>query len=322
MMNNPAINAKIKALQKEAAAQDRLNRLLDLQYKMSQTLRRNEGESIQDFLERRAQTERGYLSEQRDIEQEVQQEHLQELQEKTQDEVALAELAEQQKNAAAQGGADHRMQLLQKELEASRRHDAAVTKAKLAAIEKQKKAYEEGAEKAAEYATATKNFQIREAISAAHTLGQIAKLSGQVNGLYAAQAFLTALLQTGALRGAEYTMVTEALSRISQTLKNYDNKVDKLAPKVGGKIRLAEGGLIPLRNSSNPFGGNLQFGEQGTEYGLILQHQVAKGLKAAMGKGVGQVGPFYMERAPGDWVKDRYEMKRLVKEAVTEAIGG
>lgn len=55
---------RIEAIQKEGDAQERVNSLLDLQFKMRQTLERNEGESIADFIQRRAQEGRQLLAEQ------------------------------------------------------------------------------------------------------------------------------------------------------------------------------------------------------------------------------------------------------------------
>lgn len=55
---------KIEALREEGDAQDRLNKLLDLQYRLSQDISRQEGESIQDFIQRRANETRGLLAEQ------------------------------------------------------------------------------------------------------------------------------------------------------------------------------------------------------------------------------------------------------------------
>ena len=54
---------RIKALQDQIDAIDEVNKLLDLQYKASQTLQRNQGESIGDFLGRRAQANREILAE-------------------------------------------------------------------------------------------------------------------------------------------------------------------------------------------------------------------------------------------------------------------
>lgn len=55
---------KIAAINEQGEAQDRLNQLLDLQFRMSQGIERNEGESIQEFIQRRANEQRGMLAEQ------------------------------------------------------------------------------------------------------------------------------------------------------------------------------------------------------------------------------------------------------------------
>lgn len=316
-----AINAKLKALQKEAAAQDRLNRLLDLQFRMSQKIRRNEGESITDFLQRRAQENRDMLSEQRDIERETVEERLRELQEKTQDEVALQELAERSKNALATSGADNRIRSLQKELQKSREADRKALQAKIDAVNRAKKAYQEQYESAKYYAQASTNVQIREAIRAIKTVGDLAKVSGSIAGLAAAKTFLQALLASGALSPQQVSLIQGALADITRTLNYYERQRNVVIAKAGHTpgtrgLRLAEGGVLMLNNASTPFGSNVQFGEQGTEAAVILQRKIAEGIKGA--QGIGEQN-FYFERSDNN-LRDKYMFKQMVKEAVAEAM--
>lgn len=63
---------KIAALREEGDEQDRLNQLLDLQYRASQKLERNKGESIGDFIARRAQENRSLLAEEQRLRREDQ----------------------------------------------------------------------------------------------------------------------------------------------------------------------------------------------------------------------------------------------------------
>lgn len=312
-----AIKAKQAALQKEANAQDRLNRLLDLQYKMSQKLRRNEGETISEFLERRAQENRGFLEEQRDIEREKVEERLQELENKTQDEVALQELAERKKNALVKTGSDTRIKSLQKELEASRKRDREALQSRIEALRKEAEKLREGRDNAIKYADQEATQKVIIAINASKKVQDLAKIGGQIAGLNSAKAFLTTLLQSGVLTGSEYTNTAAALQRINNTLSYYDKKMDDFATRNGRTI-YKKGGLIKLNNASSPFGSNVRFGEEGDEYGLILQHKVAEGIKNDMKGGTGDM-TFYLQKGD-DWLRDRYEMKRLVKEAVSEAL--
>jgi hypothetical protein len=315
-----AIKAKIDALNKEAAAQDRINRLMDLQYRASQVLRRNEGETISDFLERRAQENRSILQETADIEREAQMESLNELQAVTADKVALAENAEQRRTAAAQAGMNARLKMLQKELAASQKHDAEVTKAKQLALQQQLAAIAENARVAEKYSDKLTTEQIDNAIGAATTITQLQQLSGEITGLTAAKGFLKGLLASGALSASEIKNIEAAIARISSSLSQYNVKLRDI--KYGSTVGpwtsgYAKGGLIPLNNASSPFGSNVRFGEEGTEYGLVLQHSIAKTLR---GQGrVGQVGPFYMNRTD-DWLKDKYAIKNTVVEALGEAL--
>jgi len=319
-----AINAKITALDKQAAAQDRVNRLLDLQFRMSQTIRRNEGESINDFMERRAQENRNLLSEQRDLENERIKESLQEQQEKVQDEVALAELSERQKNAAAKGGSDNRLKLLQKELEASQKADAAALKAKLAALEKQRQAYQKSADDAAYYASVAANDEIREAARAANSVSRIAALSGKSRGLSAAKSFLEALLQSGVLSSSEAADVIAAINRINKTLSlvgdaQYAVMKNTLVKPGSAPTPFASGGFIPLNAGSTPFGRNARFGEHGTEGGMfVLSTQMMNKMK-----GSNSGGPFrdLIINRSDDPQADYYRTKRMVRDVVREEIG-
>lgn len=58
---------RIAAIRKEGEEQDRFNQLLDLQYRLSQDIERSQGESIGDFLARRANEQRKLLAEQQSL---------------------------------------------------------------------------------------------------------------------------------------------------------------------------------------------------------------------------------------------------------------
>jgi len=318
-----AINAKLAALQKEAAAQDRLNRLLDLQYRMSQRLQRNRGESITDFLQRRAKENRDLLTEQRNLERETEEEKLRDLQEKTQDEVQLRELAERAKTAAVQSGTDNRLRNLQKELQKSQEADRKALKAKIDAVNKAKKAYEDQYNSAKYYAQASTNVQIREAVRALKTVGDLSKISGSISGLTAAKVFLEALVASGALSPQQMQLISGALADINRTLNYYQKQEATVIAKAGHTpgtrgLRLAAGGFIPLSNASTFLGSNVQFGEQGNEAGLmVLPNRIAQAMKDTQG-GIGDQN-FYFNRSD-DMLRDKYAFKQMVKEAVSEAM--
>lgn len=320
-----AINAKIRALDKETAAQDRLNRALDLQLRASQTLKRQEGETISDFLERRAKENRDILTEQRALETEKVKESLQELQDKTQDEVALAELAERKKNSAASSGADTRIKSLQKELAASKKADADALKSKIAALEKERDALKTQADNAEYYAALTTNEEIRQAIHAANTIEKIAKLSGATRGLESAKAFLTALLQSGVLSPERAKQIRAALSEINATLNQIGEQQYALGKNTlvrpGAPPRpFAKGGFIPLNGASSPFGQSARFGEHGTEAGmLVMTTSMLNKLRnqgGYNGDGIGQVNIYRSE----DPQRDFWRTKQAVKEAMRESL--
>jgi hypothetical protein len=313
------INAKIKALQKQAAAEALVNRELDLQMRMSQQLKRQQGESVSDFLERRAKENRDQLTEQRSIDEDRAQAALQDLQERTQDEVALKELAERKKNAAVKSGSDNRIKNLQKELEASRKADAAALKAKIEALQKQKEALKKATDDAAYYSTETANEEIRQAIRAATNVEKIAKLSGAARGLYAAQSFLQALLTSGVLSPSEARHVQEALNRINATIGNLVSKQDALresAARTGrGPRGFASGGYIPLNAGSTPFGRDARFGEHGTEAGMmVFSTQLMNKLRDSKSDGA-TFGDININRSD-DPQRDYYRTEKAVEAAM------
>lgn len=319
-----AINAKLKALDKEAQAQDRLNRALDLQYRASQQLRRQEGESVSDFLERRAKENRDVLSEQRQLETEKVKESLQELQEKTQDEVALADLAEREKTAAVKSGTDARIKELQKELKASQKADADALKAKIKALEAKRDALKKSADDAEYYASVAANEEIRQAIRAANTVEKLAQLSGATRGLESAKAFLTALLQSGVLRPEEAKQVKAALDRINTTLSKvgdqFYNVQSHALPGPGGAPKpFASGGFIPLNSGSTPFGSSARFGEEGTEYGMmVLTNRMVNKLRQSQGRDVG-TGPITIYESENP-LRSAFRTRQAVKQGIEEAL--
>lgn len=63
---------RIAAIRKEGDEQDRFNQLLDLQFEMNKTIKRQTDESIEDFLQRRAQENRDLLARQAELSREDQ----------------------------------------------------------------------------------------------------------------------------------------------------------------------------------------------------------------------------------------------------------
>jgi hypothetical protein len=313
-----AINAKIAALQKQNREQDRLNQLLDLQYRMSQTIRRQQGESIGDFLARRAQENRSLLAEQDDLERQRRIDRLEDLKSKVQDEVALAELAEQRKNALAAAGASSRQKSLQKELEASRKHDREVYEAKKKALEAQIKAEQEKNKDIQEILKDSVINETRILIRGAGSLQDLAALQGRIQGYKQAKATIQGLVQAF---GLPAFIAGPFLDKIDALLNAFysrrANLLSSIPGRVGG-VPLQHGGVFTLNNASSMFGGNVQLGEAGTELGIVLSHKVADILQKQRGS-TGQIGPFILQNSQ-DPLADRYRFGRLVKESVEEAL--
>jgi hypothetical protein len=322
-----AIDAKIAALQKEGQQQDRLNRLLDLQYKMSQTLRRNEGESIRDFIERRGKENRDNLSEQRDIEREATIERLQELRDKTADEVALADLAKKKIEAMQKDQTDNKIRNLQRELAASRKADAAAAAAMRKRLQAEAAAYADKVKKVLKYASAEEVNRIKLAIGGIHTLDDLYKVSASIQGVQAARGFLKsfggALVATGLMSQSELNQILgnldDLLGKYSRQAANFSSNAAKEISQYSNFHGFAGGGVV-LRNSMNPFGQNIRVGEGGSELGMaIYPNRVANALRQNGGGGI-SFGDINIMGSDNPY-RDAYRIKRAVSDGIQEALG-
>lgn len=316
-----AINAKIKALQKEGEAQQRVNDLLDLQYRMSKEIRREQGESIKDYLARRAQENRSMLAESDQMRRDAQITKLNEQKERLEDEIKLQELAEQAKQAAIQGTTAVNNDALQKRLAASIKNDQKVAEARRKALEKQKKDLIDAANKVIEIATAEQTATWRTALWGMDNINDLNIVSGHLSGLLRGKAALESLARAW---GVPWQVVQPFITEINKQLGSYYARKSALTDKAlrgkpGGstKIKLAEGGVIQLNNASTPFGRNVQFGENGTELGVVLSTKVTDQLRRM--NFPQQIGPF-MIQSSGDPLRDQFAFKRLVKDAVAEVL--
>lgn len=312
-----AINAKIRALQKEGEAQDRVNKLLDLQYRMSQEIKRNEGESIQAFLERRAQENRDMLTEADDLRRERQIAALNEQKEQLEDEIKLRELAEQAKQAAMQGTQNAYLDGLQKQLEASKKRDEKEAAARKKALEKEKKDLVDAANTGIEIATAEQTATWKTTIRGLDNVQALNKWSGYIAGAYRGKAAIEALVKGFGLPAwVAAPFLAQLNAQIAAWNAQRAKAMANVLPGSATKIHLAEGGVI-LKNSSTPFGSNVQFGEQGSELGVVLSTRVTDQLRRM--NFPQQIGPF-MIQSGGDPLRDQFAFKRLVKEAVAEVL--
>lgn len=313
-----AIDAKIAALEKEGAAQDRINAALDLQFRMSKQIKRQAGESIADFVERRAQEQRAQLAEQDKLARDAKIASLNELKNKVQDEVALAQNAEQRKTALASAGASARAKLLQKELADSKKHDAAVLAAKKKALEAEKKAYEEKVAEAIKLSSDQATGEALAAIAGAKSVEDIAFLSGKIAGLRRAKGTIEALVAGFLIPDF---IAKPFLANINKQLAAYSQKQGQIDPDFSSRSHpraFAKGGFIELKNSRSPFGSNIKTGEEGTELGYIMSRRMSEAFKDQMGPQ--QIGPFNVYGDGPMNTRFQYQLKRTVKEAVAEAV--
>lgn len=315
-----AINAKIEALNKQGQAQSRLNALLDLQFRMSKTITRQQGETISDFLERRAQENRGFLSEQADLERQKIIDDLEVRKTALEDELALRANAEARKNALTSSGVSARIKQLEKELAASQAADKAALASKQKQLDDKKKAIEEAAQEAEKILTDSVLTETRIALEGVDSIEALEKIKGRIAGYVRAKATLEALVDGF---GIPAGIAKPFLDKINNLLGLYRSKQFTVFPDLLRSMdtraegHYAKGGVFPLRNSMSPFGQNVRAGEHGTEIGIILSNKVAAMLQKQTGPQ--QVGPFNLYGSV-DPLRDIYRFKRLVSEAVSEAM--
>jgi DNA repair exonuclease SbcCD ATPase subunit len=124
-----AIDAEMDRLQRRSDEQERFNHLLDLQYQLTRRQVRQEGESIQEFIERRAQENRHILEEAAQIQVDRQKAILEKQKETAQLEVEIEQAKEDIKELIRQHALEKELERLQKLLDASRERDARLLEA-------------------------------------------------------------------------------------------------------------------------------------------------------------------------------------------------
>lgn len=132
-----AIDAMLDRLNRQNEAQQRFNKLLEIQYQMSQSVRREQGESIQEFTERRAQHYRGLLQQAAELQQGTRQDALQKERERVEASLDLKELEERRRKIIEDRARQQRLRDLQQQLEASRARDRAELESRRESLQKQ-----------------------------------------------------------------------------------------------------------------------------------------------------------------------------------------
>jgi hypothetical protein len=314
-----AINMRIQALQEEGDAQDRVNRLLDNQYKQSQEVKRNQGETISDYLERRAQQNRELLAEADQLNRDEQTAQLEKRKAVVEDEIKLEELAQQRREILMAAGTSAYVKELQKRLEASKAADEKALEAKKKALEAEKAANEKAAQDAIKLSTDEETKKGLLAIAGMHNVEQLGRISGWMAGLVRARSALEALVKGF---GIPAGLAAPYLANLDSQIAAWDAKAIALTGALetkSGKTRLASGGVVMLRNSQNPFGSNVQVGEEGNELAVVLSNKVTNALMRSKNNGGNNIGPFFLQ-STNDPLRDQFTFRRLVSEAVGEAL--
>lgn len=118
-----AIQAELDLLSRRNAEQQKFNKLLDIQYAISKGVQRTQGESIQDFIGRRAQFYRDQLQQAGELNNQTVADSLNAEKTRVQNEIDLRDLAEKKKKIIADRAHQLLLRRLQNELDASKQAD-------------------------------------------------------------------------------------------------------------------------------------------------------------------------------------------------------
>lgn len=318
-----AIDGRIEALNKEGRAADRRNKLLDLQrdQKNADKLKREEGETIQDFIERRAEANQQILRDRDEMAREDKITTLQNLRDRTQDEIDLTQNAEDKKRLIEERAAELRMRALQDELAAAQSAVAGGVDARKKKIEEEIKEWERKRDLVLRYSSQEYLGTLTNAIAHADTIKRLAALNGEIQGLTQARSYIQALVKGGILTQQE---ANAKLSQIDSALAAYGRQKAVVIPdfsdinsanNVPRRKGNAKGGVFPLNNGSTVFGQNIQAGEEGTELGIILSNQVVRALRDSQGGDGVNIEQLTINRSPNPR-RDMYDTRRALQEAL------
>jgi hypothetical protein len=118
-----AIDALLDRMRKQNEEQSRFNQLLDIQYQISQGVRRQQGETIQDFIQRRAQYYRGLLQQAAELQREGPMAELEQEKHRVEVGLELRELEQRRKKLIEDRARAQYLESLQEQLQASRERD-------------------------------------------------------------------------------------------------------------------------------------------------------------------------------------------------------
>lgn len=366
---------QIDALREKGEAQDRFNRLLDLQYQLGQTIKRQEGESIADFVSRRANETRQLLAqqaslgregqigglenqrdalaatqevanarreaaiEQKQLEADALQQQIERIEkgraaeidalnqrkDQLQLEVRLQELAEQEKQVAAQETARKRTKAIQDALKASQDADAKETKSRQDAINDQVEAEQKKLERLLYYTDQENLTRLQQAVAGARTYGDMNTISGEIAGAKRVLGELRALVAAGVLPAS---MVSDRIANLVTIIRSAEAKLGSVVSRMprpatpggtpSGRIPFAEGGAFWLNNAMNAPFSNMQVGESGKEIGVVLSNRVAKVLQDQSRSPIPSM-PVTVNRSTDPWA-DEQRARRLIKKTVQEML--
>lgn len=328
-----AIDAKIEALNKQAAAQDHVNKLQDIERAAADAdkLRRNQGEGIADFIERRAEANQAVLRDQADLRRQDQIDHLNDLKANAEAQVELAQNLEDRRRLIEDKAYQDRLAALQKQLQAAQKLENHALDKKKELLDQEIAAEEKKKQKVLEVTNTQYEQQLLDAISYAKNISDLAAIFGSIQGLQQAKGFIQSLVRAGLLSPTE---AAGPLAGINQVLSAFEAKEDQFFPTrpshssalaqnpaadaTPGRQssgHFARGGIFTLMNSRNPFGQNIHTGEQGTELGVVLSHSVVKALRAGQGeqRSVGTVNVYNDRTNP---YAEAYRTRRAVEQAL------
>lgn len=132
-----AIDALLARMREQNEVQERFNKLLDIQYQISRGVHREQGETIQDFIQRRAQYYRGLLQQASDLRRQGPEADLEAERDRVEGSLALSELEAKRREVIETRIRKLHLQSLQDQLKASQERDRKELESRRESLQKQ-----------------------------------------------------------------------------------------------------------------------------------------------------------------------------------------
>lgn len=233
-----AIEALLDRQREQNEAQDRFNKLLEIQYNIGRGVRRQQGETIQDFISRRAQYYRGLLQQAAELRREGPQADLEAERDRVATSIQLKELEERRRKIIEDRARQQRLQSLQEQLAASRKRDQDELESRRESLQRQL----EASRNADQAALASARARLQERIEAIRENSQ--QQIKEADRVRDRSIAATQTQRDAAIKAAEDVLriATAALERQAEQVKKWTNfaNIQSLNTAIEGAQNMAQ----------------------------------------------------------------------------------